>query len=160
MGMSHEKLQPLSDEVKTCRPEPPRWVSELAQRAMRAFHSQGELAPVGCHFHEVREVETPQFEVTLFVSSTEVYGGALDGQCTFSPFMVDLAELMSAFDAVESCYWQAQTMAEDDELGPHVGLEGRFQGHSVWLRITAQPPQQFETGRVFDQLATELQNLW
>lgn len=158
--MSHENLKPANDEIETCGRQPPRWIGELARLAMQAFHSRGDLAPVGCHFHENDEVETPQSEVTLFVSSTEVYGGALDGHCAFSPFMVDLLALMAAFDVVESCYWQAQMMAEDDQLGPHVGIEGRFQGHSVWLRITAEPPEQFETGRVFDQLATELQNLW
>ncbi len=158
--MSHEKRELVSNEVEMSGPQPPQWIGELTRFVLRAFHSRGDLAPVGCHFHENDEIETPQSEVTLFVSSTEVYGGALDGHCAFSPFMVNLVDLMAVFDVVESCYWQAQTMAEDDQLGPHVGIEGRFQGHSVWLRITAQPPEQFETGRVFDQLATELQNLW
>lgn len=158
--MSHEKLEPVSDDFEMSGPRPPRWIGELSRFAMRAFHSQGNLAPVGCHFHENSEVETPQWEVTLFVSSTEVYGGSQDGHRAFSPFMVDLTKLMSALDVVESCYWQAQAMAEDDQLGPHVGIEGLFQGHSVWLRITAQPPDQFDSGRTFDHLAIQLQNLW
>lgn len=158
--MSRKDLEPRIDEIEIREPRPPKWLGELASLATRAFHSQSQLAPVGCHIHRNDEGETTQWEVTLFVSSTEVYGGAQDGQCAFSRFMVDLRDLMAAFDVVESCYWQAQTMAEDDQLGPHVGVEGLFQGHSVWLRITAEPPNEFEPGRVFDQFANELQNRW
>ena len=158
--MSLEDLNPNCEEVEAHEPQPPGWLSELANLATQAFHSQSSLAPVGCHFHKNDEVSPIQWEVTLFVSSTEVFGGAQDGQSSFSRFMVDLKDLMEAFDVVESCYWQAQTMTEDDQLGPHVGVEGLFQGHSVWLRITAQPPSEFEPGRVFDHAANELQNRW
>ena len=158
--MSREDLKPKIDEVEIRGPQPPQWLGELATLATRAFHSQSQLAPVGCHFHKNDEVAPIQWEVTLFISSTEVYGGALDGQCALSRFMVDLKELMAAFDVVESCYWQAQTMADDDQLGPHVGVEGLFQGQSVWLRITSQPPNEFEPGRVFDEFENELQNRW
>lgn len=158
--MSQEDLKSKLEGVELREPQPPRWLGKLADLAARAFHSEGPLAPVGCHFHKNEEVELTQWEVTLFISSTEIYGGALDGQCAFSRFMVDLRELMAVFDVVESCYWQAQTMSEDDQLGPHVGIEGTFQGQSIWLRITAQPPSSFEPGRVFDQFANELQNRW
>lgn len=158
--MSLEDLKPTFDEVEIREPQPPGWLSELANLATQAFHSQSPLAPVGCHFHKNDEVSPTQWEVTLFVSSTEVFGGAQDGQSSFSRFMVDLRDLMAIFDAVESCYWQAQPMAEDDQLGPHVGVEGQFQGHSIWLRITSHPPSEFEAGRVFDHAANELQNRW
>lgn len=74
--------------------------------------------------------------------------------------MVDLRDLMEVFDAIESVYWQPQTMADDDEVGPHVGVEGIFEGHSVWLRITAEPPSQFESGRMVDVLANEVEDRW
>ncbi len=158
--MPREDLKPKIDDVEIREPQPPKWLGELATLATQAFHSQSLLAPVGCHFHRNDEVTPTQWEVTLFISSTEVYGGARDGQCVFSHFMVDLRDLMSAFDVVESCYWQAQSQADDDQLGPHVGVDGRFRGHSVWLRITAKPPSEFESGRMFDQAADELQNRW
>ena len=139
---------------------PPQWLGRFANRAARAFHSEENLTPVGCHFHEHVEAEISQWEVTLFVSSTEVYGGALDGQSTVSRFMIELRELMEAFDVIESFYWQAQKMADDDQLGPHVGVEGIVGGHSVWLRITAEPPDQFQPGQVFDVCANELEDRW
>jgi hypothetical protein len=127
---------------------------------MPAFHSEERLAPVGCHFHPHAEASRVQWEVTFFVSSTEVFGGAWDGQRAVSRFLLDLRELMEAFDVVESVYWQAQTMAEDDQLGPHVGVEGQFQGQSIWLRVTAQPPEQFEAGRKVDLCASEMVDRW
>lgn len=158
--MSRKELHSAVNAIKLNEPQPPQWLAELTTVALKAFHSHNPLAPVGCHFHSNDQNGAAQWEVTLFVSSTEIYGGALDGQCAYSRFMVDLKELVMAFDAVESCYWQAQTMADDDQLGPHVGVEGQFQGRSVWLRITAQPPDQFESGQVFDHHADEVQNSW
>lgn len=140
--------------------EPPRWLDRFANLATRSFHSADNLAPVGCHFHRCEGVASPQWEITLFASSTEIYGGALDGQCAVSRFMVDLRDLMEVFDAIESVYWQPQTMADDDEVGPHVGVEGMFEGHAIWLRITAEPPSQFESGRLVDVIANEVEDRW
>ena len=158
--MSRNELKLRAGEIEVHEPQPPKWLGVLADLATRALHSESQLAPVGCHFHMNDEFETPQWEVTLFVSGTEVYGGAHDGQRGHCRFMVDLRDLMVAFDVVESFYWQAQPMADDDQVGPHVGLEGLFQGHAVWLRVTAQSPTEFEPGRVFNELDNELQDRW
>lgn len=158
--MSQKSLKTKFDGEEICDPQPPGWLGEFANLAIRAFHSQNQLAPVGCHFHLNDADEAPEWEVTLFVSSTEIYGGAQDGQLAFSRFMIDMKELMSAFHSVESCYWQAQTMTDDDQLGPHIGVEGRFRDQLIWLRITAQPPSVFEPGQVFDQIANDQQNRW
>ena len=141
---------------------PPLWLVRFANLVTRAFHSAEQLPPVGCHFHRNEEEGdlSAEWEVTLFTSSTEVFGGALDGSCSAARFMLDLKVLIEAFDAIESLYWQAQTMADDDEVGPHVGVEGSFEGHAVWLRITAEPPSQFESGRVFDACEDEIHDRW
>lgn len=160
--MSHYDKNLNLDEPESCEAQPPKWLDRFANLATRSFHSADKLAPVGCHFHlyEGDEGLSPQWEVTLFASSTEIYGGALDGSCAVSRFMLDLRVLMGVFDVVESFYWQAQTMADDDEVGAHVGVEGSFEGHSVWLRITAKSPSQFESGRVVDLCANEVQDRW
>lgn len=160
--MSPNELESQVEEIELHEPQPPQWLSKLAQLATNAFRSDSEMAPVGCHFHlnDENEDQAPQWEVTLFASSTEIYGGPSDGQQMISRFMLDLRELMLAFDAVESCYWQAQPMADDDQLGPHVGVEGWFQGQSVWLRITSQPPEQFEAGQTFDQGQDAVEKRW
>ncbi len=147
-------------ESQTIRP--PKWLGRFADLATRAFHSAEQLPPLGCHFHRHEEEGAllAQWEVTLFASSTEVYGGPLDGSCGASRFMLDLKVLMNAFDTVESFYWQAQPMADDDQVGPHVGVEGTFEGHAIWLRVAAESPSQFESGRVVDLCANEVQDRW
>ena len=140
---------------------PPRWIERLADLISRGFRSDDLLAPIGCHFHfQDDDAGHPQWEVTLFVSHTEFLGGARDGQVAVSRYMLDLKEVMTAFDAVNSFYWQAQTMADDDQLGPHIGLEGEFEGNSVWLRITSEPPAQFEAGRTVDLYADAVEDNW
>ena len=81
--MSRENLKTNIDDVEFRELSPPDWLGEFADLATRAFHSQIPIAPVGCHFHRNDEAESPQWEVTLFVSSTEIFGGALDGQSVF-----------------------------------------------------------------------------
>ncbi len=160
--MSHDDNYLSLEESESFEAQPPEWLNRFANLATQAFHSADKLAPVGCHFHLCQGDKglPPQWEVTLFASSTEIYGGALDGSCAVSRFMLDLRVLMKVFDVVESFYWQAQTMADDDEVGAHVGVEGSFEGHSVWLRVTAKSPSQFESGRVVDLCANEVQDLW
>ncbi|MBC7819391.1 MAG: hypothetical protein IAG10_21105 [Planctomycetaceae bacterium] len=160
--MSHDNKCFSLDGPESRAVQPPSWLGRFANLATRAFQSADKLPPVGCHFHrhEGEEALPPQWEVTLFASSTEIYGGALDGSCAVSRFMLDLRVLMELFDVVESFYWQAQTMADDDQVGPHVGVEGSFEGHAIWLRITAKSPSQFESGRVVDVCANEVQDRW
>ncbi len=158
----------LPNELDDCfspddfsEPTPPQWIKRLAGLVTDAFHSDDVLAPIGCHFHcPDEELSQPQWEVTLFVSHTEFFGGALDGQRAVSRYMLDLKKVMTAFDAVESFYWQAQSMAEDDQVGPHIGLEGDFEGNSVWLRIASEPPAQFEPGRTVDAYAKVVEDNW
>lgn len=138
----------------------PKWMSRLANLISRAFYSADVLAPIGCHFHPGNGDADSQAEVTLFVSGTEVMGGACDGRVINSRFMLDLREVMEAFELIESCYWQAQRMADDDQVGPHFGVEGLFEGHRVWLRVAAEPPAQFEPGRLANLHANNFENQW
>lgn len=158
--MSLDDHSPEMEESVVRECHPPSWLSRFGDLATRAFHSTDRLAPVGCHFHLHEEADPPQWEVTLFVSSTEIYGGAFDGQRAVSRFMLDLSELKETFDVIENFYWQAQTMAEDDQLGPHIGVEGTFEGHSVWLRVTAEPPSDFQPGRAIDLYENKLHDRW
>lgn len=138
--------------------EPHDWLERLASAVGRVFYAQEPLAPLGCHVHQESDHEPG--EVTLFVSGTELLGGPRDGQVSVSKFMLDLRALIELFEDVESCYWQAHTMAEDDQLGPHLGIEGQFEGHAVWLRVTANPPSQFGPGRVINTVTNQIVNSW
>jgi hypothetical protein len=137
---------------------PPAWLAETANRAARQFRSHEDLAPVGCHsdHDELHDV----WEVTLFVSRTEILGGERDGKPTRSRFSVDLSGLESLFMQVDSFSWQANSLGEADDLGPHLALEGRVGPHRLWLRIVADPPPHFEPGRVADVYGERFQDRW
>ena len=121
----------------------PRWINRFTNLITRSLHAAEPLAPVGCHVHLNEEADQPQWEVTLFVASTEILGGPRDGHVELSRFTLDLLDLLLVFDSTDKFYWQAQPIAEDDDLGPHIGVEGQFEGESVWLRMTSEPPVQF-----------------
>ena len=158
--LSHELNDPF-DQNESLRAKPPRWIERLAKLISQEFHSADLLAPIGCHFHHYDDgVNRSQWEVTLFVSNTELFGGPHDGQLAVSRYMLDLKKVLAVFDAVESFYWQAQSMADDDQVGPHIGLEGEFEGNWVWLRITSEPPVQFEPGRSVDLYSNAVEDRW
>jgi len=115
----------------------------LADEAGAALIAVDVLAPLGCHFCEADGV----WEITLFASHTEILGGPNDGGVRPSRFHVDFKALLVLFDEVESAYWQAQGLGADDEVGPHVGIDGIYQGHRVWLRIPSLAPRRFPAGR-------------
>jgi hypothetical protein len=123
--------------------QPPTWLRSLTDLAGASLQPVDVLAPLGCHYCEVDGV----WEITLFASQTEILGGPDDGGLRASRFHVDLSALVALFDEVESAYWQAQGLGADDDLGPHVGVEGVYAGHRVWLRITAIAPRRFPPGR-------------
>jgi hypothetical protein len=130
----------------------------MANRAARLLRAVDLLSPVGCHYY--RNQARDQWEVTLFASSTEVIGGRYDGRITASKFCLDLRELLGLFDDVTGFQWQALPLGPEDELGPHISLEGRYEGRSVWLRILATAPPRFETGRCLNARDLRLDDVW
>ena len=125
---------------------PPSWLARMTNRVAELICGIDVLAPIGCHYHCTRFPHN-QWEVTLFVGKTEIVGGSQDGSQFSSPFTVDLEQLIAVFSEVTSFHWQALTVGAKDELGPHISVEGYFEGHSVWLRLLAEAPKQFDTSR-------------
>ena len=65
-------------------------------------------------------------------------------------FSLDVQTLLSAFQEVEAVYWNSQGMGPYDDEGPRISIEGIYQGHDVWLRILAEPPEDEEPGMELD----------
>lgn len=127
----------------TTMASPPDWLREFADAIAEQIRAVDLLAPIGCHLFHAVDV----WEVTLFVSSTEVIGGQHDGRERASRFFLDLQGVASVFDTVESFAWQAQDLGDDDDVGPHISVEGSYQGEAIWLRIPATAPPAFQPGR-------------
>ena len=124
--------------------EPAAWLRVLADVVAKAIEPLGPSAPMGCHYVKVDGV----WEVTLFAESVEVLGGCEDGTIKQSRFAVRIAEVLDVFQSISECNWQAHNAGEDDDLGPHLSVEGVYKGRQVWLRIPAQSPEQFPPRKV------------
>jgi hypothetical protein len=135
---------------------PLTWMSDFINHVSASIQPHDDLAPLGCHFQQFNDV----WEITLFASGTELIGGPLDGKLTNSHFSVDVKHLLDAFSAVESIAWQAHRMGQDDELGPHVAVEGTVADKTVWLRVTSTAPKQFGPGRHYFANDQSMKDLW
>lgn len=124
--------------------EPDTWLQTLADCVAQSIAMIDAVSPFGCHFCFVDGV----WEVTLFAEAVEVVGGPRDGAIKKSRFGVHITEILELFQNVSSCTWQAQSMGEGDDLGPHLSVEGDYQGRLVWLRVLAEPPADFPVRRV------------
>lgn len=122
---------------------PPDWLALLADQVATVVVAVDLLAPLACHYCQDGDL----WELTLFASPTEIVGGSQDGRVCPSRFHLDVKGLLELFDEVDSAYWQAQGLGREDEVGPHFGIEGSYDGHRVWLRLPALPPKRFPVGR-------------
>jgi len=135
---------------------PPEWLHQFADEVSAQLIGVEQLAPIGCHIYQ----GAGPSEVTLFVSSTEVIGGVHDGRLRVSRFFVDLQALTQVFDSIRSFAWQAQGLGSQDDIGPHVAIEGDYRGHPVWLRIPAIAPKPFPAGRHAHAHLAQWEEVW
>lgn len=125
---------------------PPDWLEDLANVLAAEFQTLTLPAPVGCHYFYNAEDEL--WEVTLFTGATEIVGGRNDGARSQGKFGVDLVRLSSVFSRIDALYWQASSLGPDDELGPHISIEGAYEDQPVWVRLLARAPRRFAAGRL------------
>ena len=121
----------------------PPWLRELADAVAEQIAPADLLSPIGCHFCEL----DGRWEISVFASSTEFVGGRRDGRRQQSKFSLNLLRVLALLDNVQACHWQSRAIAPSDELGAHFSVEGKYQGHSVWLRVLAEAPRRFTPGR-------------
>ena len=137
---------------------PPGWLQWFANDAARSIRDTSEHAPIGCHVHYAHECD--EWEVTVFISDTEVVGGARDGTIVPCPIHLDVSHALELFDAMPNIHWQTGTIGQDDDLDQYVSFEGGVGGHHVWLRILAQAPRQAGPGRILHASTGKLEDLW
>ena len=137
---------------------PPTWLAELANRVATEMYPIDVMSPIGCHYFY--SDESSQWDLTLFAADTEVVGGARDGSRSPSKFNLDLSHLNTMFSKITNFHWQALPMGPNDDLGPHVSVEGIFRGQRVWLRILSQSPECFETGRKAKPYELSMEDVW
>jgi hypothetical protein len=137
---------------------PPAWLRWFVNDAVRGIIDHHVTAPVGCHFFHEKESDT--WEVSLFVSRTEVCGGPSDGKRVPAGLQIDIMAVCDAFDSTPAIYWQGEKISHDDELGNHLSFEGIARGQSIWLRILQEPPEWSGPGRLVHATDGKVEDIW
>ena len=140
------------------RTGPPAWLRWFVNDVVRGFVDRHTAAPVGCHFFYDRDADV--WEVSLFLSRTEVYGGAIDGKDVPGGLQIDISQVSAAFDFPPAVLWQAEKFSSDDELGNHLSFEGIARGLPVWLRILQSAPAWTGAGRLVHATSGRIEDVW
>jgi hypothetical protein len=118
---------------------PPVWLNHLITHVTCAIVDHDCHAPVGCHFYQ--NPGTAEWEISAFVSSTEVVGGPMDGTEVNPPVQLDISSVIDLFDDRPTIHWQSDPVAADDELAQHVSFQGaineRERAPGVWCTPAA-----------------------
>lgn len=117
---------------------PPLWLQDLIEQVTETVTPLAQPAELACHYFHSTSGDD-EWEVTLF-PETPQFGGRLTGYHTADALSVDVFALVQVFDLVSNCRWQTQVVASDDEIGPHLSVEGEYEGNNVWLRVASNPP--------------------
>lgn len=115
---------------------PPSWIEEFVQQVSYCLFPEEVPAPLGCHYHE----ELGCWEIALFPSQRRRRGYREERP---SPFSFDIRQMLPLFDELEHLDWVAVPMSEENEVGPHLLIEGEVHGNPVLLRICAEIPLRF-----------------
>ena len=137
---------------------PPAWLRWFVNDAIRGIVDRHVAAPVGCHYF--RDTVEQVWEISLFLSSTEVCGGALDGKHVPGGLQIDVMQVAEAFDHAPVVNWQSEKFASDDELGNHLSFEGVARGIKVWLRILQSAPAWAGPGRLVFAENGKVEDIW
>jgi hypothetical protein len=145
---SHLALQHLINKIDSAGSRPKRltgpvWLPEFVDQVAELFEPFVDVGRVG--FECVPNTE--RWDVSMYLGSTEVVGGRVDGELRPVAFQFDLARLETIFDRIDECHWSAfpaGTVAEDAEPvaaeRSFVTIVGRYRENLLRLRVFGAPP--------------------
>ena len=122
----------------------PEWVYALAEAVAGNMTADGAPGPLGFLYRE----EEGSWELVIYPKPVELVGGAEDGEIVAPGFSLDLEGLRSLFERVDDFSWQALGFPQSE--GPHVSIEGVYDGREVYMQILAYAPDDEEPGMRFD----------
>jgi hypothetical protein len=102
------------------------------------------MGPLGMNYREEEEL----WIININPTAVELVGGAHDGAMVAPAFSLDLEQFRGCFDDVSDFGWNA--IGVNDADGPHIHVEGKFQGREVFLQVLAYPPDDEEPGLKLD----------
>lgn len=137
---------------------PPAWLRWFVNDAIRGIVDRQEASPLGCHYFHDHNADV--WEVSLFLSRTEVYGGPADGKQVPGGLRIDVVQVSAAYDSSPTIHWQSEKFSLDDDLGNHLSFEGVARGVKVWLRILQAAPEWAGPGRLVFAESGKVEDVW
>lgn len=120
------------------------WLDLLLDAVTSCIEADSPMGPLGFRTWE----EEGFWEVRIFPTPVELVGGAHDGEVVVTGFRLDLEQLRQEFASVVAFGWNALGLTWPE--GPHIYLEGVFQGREVFLQVLAYAPEGEEPGLKLD----------
>ena len=116
----------------------------MLEAVSACVEADSPMGPLGLRYRE----EDGFWGVGIYPTPVELVGGVHDETLVAPGFSLDLEQLRSAFDAIVAFGWNALGLHDPD--GPHVYVEGVYQGREVFLQVLARAPEDEEPGMKFD----------
>ena len=122
----------------------PDWAYSLVEAVAANMEATGAPGPLGFMYRE----EEGFWEIAVYPKPVELVGGAEDGEIVAPGFSLDLEGLRAEFERVDAASWQSLGYPSGE--GPHVSIEGVYQGHEVFVQVLAYAPEDEEPGMKLD----------
>ena len=116
------------------------WLHRLVEAVAGCMVADCPMGPLGYRYGE----DEGQWDVDLYPMPVELIGGAVDGQVMAPGFFLDIEKLRGLFERIDDMAWQSLGFPSDN--GPHISIEGVFQGREVFLQVFAYAPKDEKPG--------------
>jgi len=120
------------------------WLAELYAALVGCVEADSPMGPMGLRSWE----EEGFWEVWVYPTPVELVGGRHDGEVVVPGFSFDLQQLREVFESVAAFGWNA--LGLNGPQGPHVYVEGVFQGREVYVQVLAYAPEDEDPGLKVD----------
>lgn len=130
---------------------PADWLETLVDATVGCMAAHSATGPVGYRHHQEDDLTT----VILYPTPVELVGSEEDGVRVVSGFTLDILALMSIFEEVFEIHWESQAFYPSDPTGANVAIDAVYQGHSVWINILAEPPDDEQPGMKLEVTARQ-----
>ncbi|HUQ69615.1 MAG TPA: hypothetical protein VM165_08835, partial [Planctomycetaceae bacterium] len=122
----------------------PDWLGDFVEGVSNAVEVSNGIGRLGVRFGE----EDGFWEIHLYPEPIELVGGAIDGTVVTPGIAVDVRQIEALFDHVDAVHWDTDGFNGTEP--PFLSVEGSYSGVTIWLRLSAEAPDDEEPGLKLD----------
>ena len=123
---------------------PEVWLHRLLHAVAECMVALSPVGPLGYRYGGDEGV----WEIDIYPTPVELIGGARDGEVLDAGFSIDIEQLRGSFERIDAVMWES--MGHPGGAGPNVTIEGRYEGHEVFIQVLAYAPVDEEPGMKID----------